>query len=152
MKNTIRFTAIFFAVITVSALMAHLLELSSKMDLSKQNYQIVQGIYQGWNWLGIFEIGTILLIILWLLFFQKSKEYRPYLLVALSCFVASTTLFFIFTLPVNKVTNNWTTLNEDWQSHRNTWEYSHAVRAILHLIGFCFLILKLLKREKDASK
>ena len=63
MKNAIRFTAILFAVITLSALMAHLLELRVKINLSKEDYQIVQGIYSGWQWLGIFEIGAIILLV-----------------------------------------------------------------------------------------
>ena len=84
MKNAIRFTAILFAVITLSALMAHLLELRVKINLSKEDYQIVQGIYSGWQWLGIFEIGAIILLMRELVckechfFFTKegSNEFR----------------------------------------------------------------------------
>ena len=49
MKNLIRFIAILFTAITLSALMAHLLEIRIKINLLKEDYQTVQGIYSGWQ-------------------------------------------------------------------------------------------------------
>ena len=65
MKDLIRFIALLFTAITLSAVMAHLLEMPVKINLSKEDYQTVQGIYSGWQWLGIFEMGAILLTIIW---------------------------------------------------------------------------------------
>lgn len=149
MKVLIKFATVFSAVITLSALMAHLFELKAKIELPKEHYQIVQGIYRGWQWIGIFELATILLASVWTFLDRKSKTLLPYLVFALTCFVISTTIFFIFTLPTNQATINWTNLDSDWASLRETWEYSHAVRAVLHLTGFSFLILTLLKGERN---
>ncbi len=145
MKNLIRFIAILFTAITLSALMAHLLELRVKINLSKEDYQIVQGIYSGWQWLGIFEIGAIILTIIWIIFDRKLKNIFPFLLTSLICFILSIFVFFIFTFPTNQETLNWTSLPNHWDELRKTWEYSHATRAILSLFGFSFLILALLK-------
>ena len=147
MKNLIRFTALIFTAITLSALMAHLLELRVKILLSKENYQIVQGIYSGWQWLGIFEIGAIILTLIWTIFDRKLTIF-PFLLSALICFSLSIIIFFVFTFPTNQATLNWTNLLDNWDELRKTWEYSHAIRALLSLFGFSFLVLALLKNLK----
>ena len=147
MKNLIRFTALLFTAITLSALMAHLLELRVKMLLSKENYQTVQGIYSGWQWLGIFEIGAIILTLIWTIFDYKLTIF-PLLLSALICFILSIITFFSFTFPTNQATLNWTNLPNNWDELRKIWEYSHAIRAVLSLFGFSFLVLALLKNSK----
>lgn len=145
MKNLLKFLTILFVVITLSALMAHLLELPNKMNLSKDNYQSVQQIYRGWSWLGIFEIGAIVLTLIWAIIERRNKKIFPFLLTALLFFVVSIITFFIFTFPANTATENWTQLSQDWQVLRKNWEYSHASRAILSLIGFSFLMVAILK-------
>jgi hypothetical protein len=152
MKNLLRFITIFFEVITLSALLTHLLELPGKINLSKENYQVVQGIYRGWSWLGIFEIGAIFLTLIWTLADSRKKRIFPFLLTALLCFITSITIFFIFTFPANNTTVNWTQLPGDWQSLQKNWEYSHAVRAVLNLVGFSFLIVTLLKEKNRYNR
>jgi hypothetical protein len=148
MKNLIRFTALLFTAITLSAVMAHLLELRVKMLLSKEDYQTVQGIYSGWQWLGIFEMGAIILTVIWAVFDRKSKNIFPFLISALLSFVISITIFFIFTFSANQATLNWTSLPDNWDELRKIWECSHAIRAILSLFGFSFLVVALLKNSK----
>lgn len=152
MKNLLRFITILFAVITLSALIAHLLELPGKINLSKENYQLVQSIYQGWSWLGIFEIGAILFTMIWAIIDSRKKRILPFLLMALLCFIVSIAIFFVFTYPANKATINWTDLPDDWQVLQKNWEYSHAARAILNLIGFSFLIITLLKDRRSGFR
>jgi hypothetical protein len=147
MKNVIRFTAILFTAITLSALMAHLLELRVKINLSKENYQTVQGIYSGWQWLAIFEIGAILLTTIWAIIDRKLNPIFSFLLTALICFILSIIVFFLFTFPTNQETLNWTNLRDNWDELRKTWEYSHAARAILSLLGFSSLVIAILKNN-----
>lgn len=152
MRDVIKFVAILFTAITLSATMAHLLEFRIKIDLSKENYQTVQSIYSGWKWLGIFEFGAIILTIIWTIFDHKFKNIFPFLLSASICFVLSIIIFFVFTFPTNQATLNWTSLPTNWQELRKIWEYSHAVRAILCLIGLSFLLLALLKSNNGTHK
>ena len=152
MKNLFRFITILFAVITLCALIAHLLELPGKINLSKENYLVVQSIYQGWSWLGIFEIGAVLFTMTWTIVDNRKKKIFPLLLTALLCFMVSIAIFFIFTYPANKATLNWTQLPDDWQILQKNWEYSHAARAILNLVGFSFLIVTLLKDRKSSFR
>ncbi len=151
MKNLLRLTTIFFCVVTLSALMTHLLELRVKINLSKSNYQIVQTIYTGWQWLGIFEIGAIILTLLWSLMERKKKNIFGYVLSAFICFLISIIIFFLFTFPTNQETVNWTSLPSNWQDLRTEWEYSHATRALLNLTGFMLLIVAILGRKNRRS-
>ncbi len=149
MKNLLRFATILFAVITLSALITHLLELPGKINLSKENYTLVQSIYRGWAWLGIFEISAIILTLVWMLNMRRNKIIFQFLLFALICFVISLTIFFIFTFPANIKTANWTQLPANWEQLKKQWEYSHAVHAVINFIGFCLLIAALLKERKQ---
>jgi hypothetical protein len=151
MRNAIRFAAIIFSVITLSVLLAHLFELPGKMKLSLQEYQIVQSVYSGWAWLGVVEIGAILLVSIWLYRERNTTKRFRFLLSAVLLFVASLIIFFVFTFPTNVQTRNWTLLPTHWQALRNKWEYSHAVRAVLNLGGFSFLMATLLVRRRTGA-
>ncbi len=151
MKNVLRFTTILIVAITLSALMAHLLEIPNKLPLSKNDYLTVQGIYSGWSLLGIFEIGAIVLTAVWAFIERKRKHVLTYLILAFSTFVLSLVVFFLYTLPANQATLNWSELPDNWELQRKNWEYSHAVRAILNLFGFSCLIISLLIHNSQRS-
>lgn len=152
MKILIRFASILFSVITVSALTAHVLELPGKMALSQQDYMAVQTIYRGWAWLGIFEIGAIVFTFVWLL--NRRKRRRRYYLtgIAVLLFLVSLGVFFQFTFPVNRMTENWTLFRPDWEKLRAQWEYSHAIRAALNFTGLCLLLFSLIPKNVAARE
>lgn len=150
MKNTIRFTAIFFQVITLSALTAHLLEMPAKLKLTMDGYQLVQSIYRGWAWLGIFEIGAILFSVTWLIIDRKKNLSKKLLVAACLLFAISLMIFFMYTLPANNATQNWTIMPEDWEALRQDWEYSHAARAVLNLTGLSMQVFILLHKRRSS--
>jgi len=119
-----------------------------KINMPRDNYLVVQSIYRGWIFLGFFEIGAILLSVIWMFHDRHDKNVFSSLLAAVICFISSLILFFTFTFPANQATQNWTQLPADWQQLRLRWEYSHAVRAIINLAGLCLLIVALLKMKK----
>lgn len=141
----IRFITLILSVITLSALMAHVIELPAKMSLSKQDYQTAQAIYRGWALLGISEIGTIIFMLIWMVQERKEKQVFALLMTATLLLMTSMAVFFLFTYPVNKQTVNWTQLPDHWQALRRTWEYSHLVHAALNFVSFCLLLIVLLK-------
>ena len=151
MKNLARFITLLFAVITLSALLSHLLELPGKLELSKENYQAVQSIYGDWI-LMVFVEGVSLVLTVYLAIIERRKKRtRNLLVVASSLFLISIIVFFIFTIPIDKATDNWSVLPADWETLRNQWEYSYAGRALLNLTGFCFLVLGVLKKKNQYS-
>jgi hypothetical protein len=40
-------------------------------------------------------------------------------------------VFFVWTYPANRMTENGTVVSVDWQLLRRQWEFSHAVNALL---------------------
>ncbi|HEY6977612.1 MAG TPA: hypothetical protein VH396_15045 [Chitinophagaceae bacterium] len=138
--KTIRFITILLGALTLAPLMAHLLELPNKMSLSRDAYLTVQSIYSGWNLLGIIEVATVVSsTVLFILTIKNEKPLR-FIFFAFVCFDLALILFFSFTYPANRETDNWTRLPNNWQQLRNEWEYSHAARAGLYIIGLISLL------------
>jgi hypothetical protein len=147
MKNIIGFSTLFFSIITLSALIAHLLALPAKMRLSAQDYLTVQGIYRGWAWLGVFELAAIVLVLIWTIQEYHHNRNFAFLFTAGSCLIVSIAIFFLFTFPANRATHNWLKLPLNWPDLRRQWEYSHAVRALLNLASVSLLLTMLLKNS-----
>ncbi|HUZ62009.1 MAG TPA: hypothetical protein VMU83_24755 [Hanamia sp.] len=148
MNNRFKFLTILFAFITLSALIVHLFELGVKINLSKEDYHSVQNIYREWAWLGVFEIGSILLTAILTFKERENKKIFPYLMISFVCFLVSIIFFFLFTFPVNGATSNWTQMPQGWDILRRKWEYSHAINATLYLTGFGFLIGAVLSKRQ----
>lgn len=147
MKNLVRFTALLLSIITISALMAHLLALPGKIHLQAADYLTVQHIYRGWAFLGICEFGAIILTIIWTVQEHRNKYRFGLLFIAVSLLVVSMTIFLLFTFPANQATANWTKLPGHWEALRKQWEYSHAVRAVLNLLSLSLLVWMLLRKH-----
>jgi hypothetical protein len=151
MKNLARFITLLFAVITLSALLSHLLELPGKLELTKENYQAVQSIYGDWILMIFFEGVALVLTVYLAIIERRKRRTRNLLIAASSLFFISIVVFFIFIAPVDKATENWSVLPADWETLRNQWEYSYAGRALLNLGGFCFLVFGVLKKKSQFS-
>lgn len=147
MKDLTRYLTVLFIVIPLSALLWDLFEFPAKFDLSKDNYQSLRNFSSSLSWLVVFEIAGLIMTLILLLIEKKKKRTYRNLLVALICFAVSITLFFIFILPENISTENWTTMPDNWNDLRTQWEYAAAARALISLAGFSFVVLALLKNR-----
>jgi len=130
---------------------AHFFELANKMSLSPAAYMTVQKIYAGWSLFGI-PIITALLLTLIQAFLVRND--RPAFILSLSaalCLTATQVIFWMFTYPINRATDNWTVLPEAFEASRRQWEYSHAVNAVLTFAAFVSVILSALSHKPGAS-
>jgi hypothetical protein len=118
---------------------AHLFELPNKMALSPAEYMIAQQLYSGWALFGLIVIPALIstLVYAWLLRDQPRRFAAA--LLAFALMAISHAVFWIFTQPMNRLTQNWTQLPEDLARARAQWEYSHAVGAVL--VFFALLAL-----------
>jgi hypothetical protein len=139
-----RFIAMLCTAITMAAGFAHLLELSRKIALGREQYLMVQQLYRGWAWLGIVVVGALISTSIVTLLTPRGAPDRKWTLVAVSCIALSLVVFFVLTFPANQQTQNWTVLPENWESLRRQWEYSHAVAAGLDFLALSALTLSLL--------
>lgn len=141
MIETLQFVAILFVAIAMSGGWAHLLELPNKIRLSSKEYLVVQQIYQGWALLGIAVVGALLSTTA-LTVLQRGEGAQFYFaLGATLCVALSLVVFFSFTFPANRATQNWKILPDGWEAIRRQWEYSHAAGAFLYLFALASLVL-----------
>nr|WP_294529803.1 hypothetical protein [uncultured Rhodopila sp.] len=143
-----QFVAIIITALTLIPGGAHVLELPNKMALGREQYFVVQSIYQGWAWLGVILILGIAANAV--LAIRMRRQTGPMLCAAASTALIFMTLaiFFTWTFPANQATANWMAVPEDWQSLRVQWEYSHAVNAALTFVALCSTTATVLIRPR----
>ena len=144
MLDTMRFISLLFTALALGAGLAHALELPNKLKLSREDYLTVQQLYRGWERLGIVEAIALLSTLILMIMVRDDPRGFGLTLVALLCTTTTLMIFFLFTLPANQRTNQWTELPANWLALRPQWEYSHAARAGLFLIALIMLILSVL--------
>lgn len=148
------FLSLFFTALGLAPGLAHVLELPNKINLTAEQYLTVQQIYRGWALLGAVELAALLSTLALTLMTRTKRSSFAWVLLAFLCITANLLIFFSFTFPVNRQTNNWTVLPDNWQALRNQWEYSHAVNAGLYLVALVALILSVLvdiDKERDPA-
>lgn len=132
--------------------MAHLLELLNKINLSREQYLVVQQIYRGWALLGFVVAGALLsTLALTISLRRKRRAFIP-ALIAFLCIAGTQVVFWTYTYPANQATKNWTMLPENWEELRRQWEYSHATSAILNLIALVMVSLSVLVRDEPVVR
>ena len=141
-----RFSSLFFVALAFAPATAHLLELLNKIDLPREEYLIVQHIYDGWALLGFVVFGALAsTLALAVLTRHRRREFVP-ALVAFLCVVVTQVVFWTFTFPANKATGMWTMLPANWEALRVQWEYSHAASALISLAALVAVILAVLRK------
>ncbi len=144
-RRPMLYDAAFFVALLSSALalggaVAHLLELSNKIDLPRDQYFIVQTIYAGWNRLAYLLAIQFASIIAVIILSRHAPRVLGLALVALFGLIAAQVVFWTTTFPANTATNNWTSVPLNWEELRRHWEYSHAIGAVFQVLTMCALI------------
>ncbi|WP_244564514.1 hypothetical protein [Rhizobium sullae] len=148
--------AVQFLAITISALAlvpsgAHFAALPNKIALPQSEYFTVQTIYYGWAILGLLWPAALIMNAL-LAVVVRSQKCPFWLAVAAAlCFALMFAIFFLWTLPANQATNDWTTAPENWETFRRQWEYSHAANTIIVFVALCFTTLSALSWREIGS-
>lgn len=116
---------------------AHLFEMPAKMALDRDAYFTVQGIYAGWAWFAVPILAAIIAnAALFLAERRRDPAAARAALLSSALIAASLAVFFIWVLPGNQATANWTQMPEDWQVLRRHWEYGHAANALIVFAAF----------------
>jgi hypothetical protein len=147
MIYTLRLTSLLLVALALVPAGAHLFAMANKFHLDRAEYLISQRAYDGWSLFAIVVIGALASTLALSIWLDRSGE--PYGLVATAflCIAATQVIFWLFTFPANKATQNWTVLPGDWETLRNQWEYSHAASAILNFGALFALLLSLLGKD-----
>jgi uncharacterized membrane protein len=146
MIHTLRIGSMIFAAIAMIPAGAHLFALLNKMKLSKEEYLIAQRAYDGWSLFGFVVCGALLsTLALTILLYRDQRSYSL-VLGSFLCLVGTQVIFWLFTFPMNKATQNWTILPDQWEPLRLQWELSHAGSAVLNFAALLFLFLSAMTR------
>jgi hypothetical protein len=137
--------ALLFAALALAPAMAHLLELPNKIALPRDAYLTVQHIYNGWALLGFVVYGAIFSTLALVIATRRRRGEFAFALIAFLSLVGTQIIFWTFTFPANRATENWTRLPETWMALRRQWEYSHAASAVLSLIALIAVILAVVR-------
>jgi hypothetical protein len=111
---------------------AHLFELPGKIDLDRDAYFTVQGIYAGWAWFAVPIFAAILANgALFLAERRRDPATARAALLSSALTVLNLIVFFIWVFPGNQATANWTEMPDNWEALRRHWEYGHAANAVI---------------------
>jgi hypothetical protein len=136
--KVVQFAAVILTAFALVPSGAHLFALLNKIDLSSEQYFIVQNIYRGWDLFGVVLCGALVAnLVLSLLLRRRGGPPFILALLALGCVAWTLVVFFVWTYPANQATNNWTTIPDNWEHLRRQWEYSHAVNAVMTFAALC---------------
>jgi hypothetical protein len=137
----VQFLAILLTALALISAAGHLFELPNKIDLPRDAYLTVQGIYAGWAWFGIVDLAALVLNVMLAVRLRRHRPAFQFAVIAALCFVVFFAIFFMWTFPANQATANWTSMPDDWRGLRREWEYSHAVNAVVMLVALCSVTL-----------
>jgi len=143
-RTLVRFCSIVFVALALAPSLAHLLELPHKIRLSRDDYFTVQQIYRGWSWLGIVIILAMASTLSLAVVSRRNRRALAWALAAFLAAAATQAVFWAFTFPTNRATENWTKRPDDWEQQRARWEYSHATGAGLNLFALVAVTLAVL--------
>lgn len=130
--------------------LAHAFELPRKIGLPREAYFTVQQIYAGWDKLAFVLLVQLvsLIVLAWLV--RGDAAIFSAVVVALICLIAAQAVFWMWTFPANKATDNWTDIPENWQALRHNWEYSHLAGAVFQFFCASALMVAALSNKPTA--
>jgi hypothetical protein len=142
------FVALLATALALGGALAHALELPNKLQLTRDDYFVVQQIYRGWNRLAyLLAIEFAAMLFVAVAHWRRPRMLRP-AIAAIACLVAAQAIFWIWTFPANVATRNWTHIPANWEALRTQWEFSHLAGAVFQMLAMCALILAALARGR----
>ncbi|WP_236556821.1 hypothetical protein [Calothrix sp. PCC 7507] len=93
-----------------------------------------------------FEITAILTAIVLVFLVRKRGSSFYWTLGGVIFLVLAFVSWIIFVTPMNAEFAKWLTnpIPQDWMRYRNQWEYTHAINALIKIIGLSLLVISVL--------
>jgi hypothetical protein len=155
--RALRFSAIMMTSVSLSAALAHAMELPFKMQYEPELYvRLHRTLY--WNFGRVGGTAEILALLgtgglaAWTI--RKRPAAFPLTVLAAGCLAAAHGAFWVLVEPANRTMASWP-LDEipaGWTSWRNQWEYTHAARAALVLGALGALVASVLRETPERPR
>lgn len=146
--KTWRFLALLATALTTGLSFCHLLELPSKMLYDAALYvTLQQTLYTTFQTVGVFvEVGAIASTALLCFLVRQRRSALPLTLFGSLCLVLSLITWLLFIAPTNGEMAHWLVdaVPANWMQWQSQWEYAHACRFFMHLVGLASLLCSVL--------
>ena len=155
MRLTIwRLLTIMLVALSMGTALCHLLEMPAKLRYEGPTWlMLLQTLYPpGFGSIGAaFEVGAVLATLVLAFLVRHRRPAFAWTLVGAVCVAAAHAAFWLWVAPVNETMVPLTpeSLPANWTSLRNQWEYTHAGRALLQILGLAFLAYSVLIEVDD---
>jgi hypothetical protein len=146
----IQFLAIMLTALALVPSGAHLAALPNKMAMAQAANFVAQQIYAGWALFGIVLFGALAANLAHAIVMRRQGRSFGYALGAFLLIAANLATFFVWTLPTNQATNNWTVAPSNWNELRSQWEYSHAANAVVTFAALVCVVIAVLRQPSQA--
>lgn len=148
MVRTWRFITLMFTALDMAMAFCHLLQLQPRMRYDGALWRRTQSMYQffGPPVGATLEGGALLSTAILSFLVRRRSLAAPWTWAGAIFFATAQALWWLWVAPVNAKMVNWRPelLPQGWQRLRMQWEYTHAGRAILMIIGFGALLCSIL--------
>ena len=151
-----RFITIVLSALALTMTSAHVLELPQKMTYTAEMYAAVNTtLYRYFAIVGgPYQIGSIVSAIVLTVLLRRSVTFR-WTLAGTLLLIAAFVSWLVLVLPVNRevaaaLDVSPETVPSLWLRLRDRWEYGHATGFVLHLAGFCALVMSVVRDTRTA--
>jgi hypothetical protein len=150
--NAWSFVTLVLAALALGAPLAHVLEMPVRRTYDPALYvTVTHTLYRYFGIVGaMFEVGAVVAAVIWAAGLGRSRaaprSARRWAVAGAACLALAHVLFWLLVYPVNQEFAAWTpaAVPPDWTRLRDQWEFTHAARAGLFLLGFCALLASML--------
>jgi hypothetical protein len=145
-----RFITLMLASFSLSLSMTHLLELPQRMRFDQQLWvkvTVFENVYRLFGSVGaVFEITAIVTAIVLVFLVRKRGSTFYWTLGGAILLVLAFVSWIMFIAPMNAEFAKWLTnpIPADWTRYRDQWEYSHAINALIKIMGLSLLVISVL--------
>ena len=146
----IQFLAIILTALALVPSGAHLAALPNKIAMAQAAYFVAPQVYAGWALFGIVLFGALTVNLAHTIVLRRLGRSFGYALASFLLIAATLVIFFVWTLPTNQATNNWTVVPKNWNELRSQWEYSHATNAVMMFAALICVVIAVLRQPSRA--
>lgn len=136
--NIFRLITVMVASLNMGLAFSHLLQLPARMKFDGSTWITTQRVFQLYGSIGaIIEVGAVLLLGILTYAIRRTPMFK-WTLAGSLCFTIALVVWIVLVSAANAQISLWTpaSIPADWTRWRAQWEYAHAARAILMIVGF----------------
>ncbi|MGE0821230.1 MAG: hypothetical protein AB7G75_10315 [Candidatus Binatia bacterium] len=152
-----RFLTIMLTALTTGMAFCHLLEMPARLTWNATLWvttTVPGGLYRLFGTVGaVIDVGSWLTAVILVVLVRHRPAAFRWTLAGAGLLVTAHILWWLFVFPVNTEIATWTieSVPANWEQWRAQWEYTHAIRAILQILGVAALLWSALLETVTSS-